>query len=117
MRRGQRVAEEHVVVEQWFYDHRGKQVRKGTYQSDEALARKAALFIQDEFFASPPEYERVTIELALARYLAKCERDDRAEGTMTQYISKAKHLLRLLGPDCGINELRLSHVEQYIDTG
>jgi integrase len=100
----------------WFYDHRGNQVRKSTHQSDKGLARKAALLIQDEFFASPPDYERVTIELALARYLAKCERSERAEGTMSQYVSKAKHLLRLLGAERSINELRLSHVEQYIDT-
>jgi integrase len=100
----------------WFYDHRGQQVRRSTHQSDEALAHKAALLIQDEFFASPPEYERVTIELALARYLAKCERGDRAEGTMSQYVSKAKPLLRVFGGERSINELRLSHVERYIDT-
>jgi len=100
----------------WFRDHRGQQVRKSTHQSDKALAHKAALLIQDEFFASPPEYERVTLELALARYLAKCERNERAEGTMTQYLARAKHLLRLLGTERSINELRLSHIEQYIDT-
>jgi integrase len=99
----------------WFRDHRGKQVRKSTHQEDRALAHLAALRIQDEYFASPPEYERVTIELALARYLAKCERSERAEGTMTQYVSKARQLLRVLGPERSINELRLSHVEQYID--
>ncbi len=57
----------------------------------------------------------MTVELALARYLAKCERSERAEGTITQYLSKAKHLLRLLRPERSINELRLSHVEDYID--
>jgi hypothetical protein len=57
----------------------------------------------------------VTVELALARYLAKCERSQRSEGTMNQYVSKAKHLLRVLGGERSINELRLSHIEQYID--
>jgi integrase len=99
----------------WFYDHRGNQVRKSTHQSDKDLAQAAALLIQHEYFASPPEYERVTVELALARYLAKCERSERAEGTMSQYVSKAKHLLRLLGAESSINDLRLSHIEQYID--
>lgn len=100
----------------WFYDHRGKQVRKSTHQTDRALAHLAAIRIQDEYFASPPEYERVTVELALARYLAKCERSERAEGTMSQYVSKAKQLLRVLGAERSINELRLSHIEQYVDT-
>src|SRR5687767_13698044 len=86
----------------WFYDHRGNQVRKSTHQQDKALAHAAALLIQIEYFASPPEYERVTVELALARYLAKCERSERAEGTMSQYVSKAKHLLRVLGAQCSI---------------
>ncbi|MFM2418368.1 MAG: hypothetical protein RL385_3091 [Pseudomonadota bacterium] len=100
----------------WFYNHRGEQVRKSTHQEDRALAVQAAIRIQDEYFASPPEYEKVTVAIALARYLAKCERGERAEGTMTQYVSKAKPLLRLFGTDCGINELRLSHVEDYVDT-
>src|SRR5688572_8049609 len=100
----------------WFYSHRGDQVRKSTHQTDRALAQRAALLIEDEYFASPPEYERVTLELAIARYLAKCERSDRAQGTMTQYLAKAKPLLRLFGAERSINELRLSHVEQYIDT-
>lgn len=34
---------------------------------------------------------------------------------MTQYVSKAKHLLRLLGADRSINELRLSQIEEYVD--
>ena len=100
----------------WFYDHRGNQVRKSTHQQERELAHASALLVQNEYLASPPEYERVTIELSIARYLAKCERSERAEGTMQQYVSKAKHLLRLLGADCSINELRLSHIEQYIDT-
>src|SRR5687767_5895421 len=83
----------------WFRNHRGDQVRKSTHQTDRALAQRAALLIEDEYFASPPEYERVTLELAIARYLAK-----------------SKPLLRLFGAERSINELRLSHVEQYIDT-
>src|SRR5690606_16808480 len=99
-----------------FYDHRGKLIRKSTHQEDKVLAHAAALRIQDEYFAQPPESERVTVAEALAQYLAKCERGERAEGTVAQYFSKAKQLLRHFGNDQCINDLRLLHVEQYIDT-
>jgi len=53
------------------------------HQQDRAPAQLAALRIQDDYFATPPEYERVTLEVALARYLAKCERSERAEALST----------------------------------
>jgi len=99
----------------WFYDHHGKQRRVSTHQADRALAEQAAHRIEEEFFTSPPEAERVTIEDALARYLAKCERADRAETTLDFYLKKAKPLLQIFGAQASINELRLADVEQYMD--
>jgi len=99
----------------WFRDHRGKQIRRSTSQKDRALAEKAALKIEDEFFSAPPEADRITLEDALVRYLAKCERSKRAESTLEHYVGKARQLLRLLGPDARINGLRLHHIEEYID--
>ncbi|MFM2416619.1 MAG: hypothetical protein RL385_1342, partial [Pseudomonadota bacterium] len=99
----------------WFYDHRGKQVRKSTHQSDRGLAHAAALRIEEEHLRAPSHTEEVTLEVALARYLARCERSERAEGTMSQYVVKAKQLLRGLGESTSVNALRLHHIEQYVD--
>jgi integrase len=98
-----------------FYDHRGNLVRKSTHQEDKGLAHVAALRIEDEYLAQPPECQRVTLAEAIAHYMAKCERNERAEGTMSQYVAKAKQLFRVLGALCRIDELRLSHVEAYFD--
>ncbi|MEY4513450.1 MAG: hypothetical protein RLZZ450_5572 [Pseudomonadota bacterium] len=58
----------------------------------------------------------MTVETAVARYLAKCERSDCAESTLGFYVSKAHPLLEHLGRERSINELRLADIEEYIDT-
>jgi len=99
----------------WFRDHTGKRRRVSTHQTDRALAEQAARRIEEAFFAQPPDAERVTVEDALARCLAKCERAARSENTLDFYLKKAKPLLEILGAQTPINALRLSDIESFMD--
>ena len=99
----------------WFRDHRGKQIRESTGQTDQALARQAALRIEAEYVTNPPDSNGITLEEALASYLADCERRGRAGETLRFYLRRSKTLRRLLGDRAAINSITMPVIEEYAD--
>jgi integrase len=99
----------------WFYDHRGKRIRRSTCQKVEALARTAAFRIEAEYIENPPEANGVTLEKAVSEYLASCERQGGAESTLEFYLRKWKPLRRLLGATTPVNKITMEMIEEYAD--
>jgi len=50
----------------------------------------------------------------LTSFIARCERRKRAAGTLNCYVTKAGHLLRVLGENTDVNSLPDEVEERYI---
>jgi integrase len=97
----------------WFYDHRGKQVRLSTHQSDQPLARQAARRLEREYLNAPPS-DAAPIDELIATYLASTERKGRSEETLAFYLRKVKPLIAWFQAT-DANTLTLAKVEAYMD--
>ncbi len=97
----------------WFYNFKGRRLRRSTRQRDRGLAAAAAMQIARAYLQGA-DPDPVSLDEALGLWLAHSQRRGRADGTLRFYAAKSRPLLAVFS-ERNISSLTLRSVEHYVD--